>query len=217
MPETKLDLKKNRLRSFFLLLEKGRKKQELDEIEEELIEKGLGYRQMSFPVSDITPEYENKLKEKVEHNFLHAKIREATEEDLPIVIEIYNKSWLTSHTPFSALEYDSLKKIYEYPDTIILIARVYGIDGAFVILDFEGQNKEFGVIAGLGVLPRFQRKGLGTIIGMAAWNYFKKAGVKELHCEVYVDNITSYNFIKSLGFKEGELKIYRKEDFNLDG
>ena len=72
------------------------------------------------------------------------------------------------------------------------------------------------MIAGLGVLPRFQRKGLGTVIGMAAWNYFKKKGVKELRCEVYKSNTVSYNFIASLGFEEFGVKTYRREDFRID-
>ncbi|MHA1274891.1 MAG: GNAT family N-acetyltransferase, partial [Promethearchaeota archaeon] len=75
---------------------------------------------------------------------------------------------------------------------------------------------EYGIIAGLGVLPRFQRKGLGKILGMAAWDLFKKKGVKELRCEVYIENKSSYNFIKSLGFEEYEKKVYKMEDFHLN-
>jgi len=107
---------------------------------------------------------------------------------------------MTSNTPYSSITLNSLKTLYEYPETIILIARVYGSDAA----------------AGLGVIPRFQRKGLGTVIGMAAWNYFKKKGVKELRCEVYKDNIVSYNFIKSIGFEEFGRKVYKSEDFDID-
>ena len=89
-------------------------------------------------------------------------------------------------------------------------------DGGFVILDLEGPNKEYGVIAGLGVIPRYQRRGLGTIIGLAAWEYFKKKGIKELRCEVYKDNKISYDFISSLGFEEYDVKVYKSEDFELD-
>jgi ribosomal protein S18 acetylase RimI-like enzyme len=108
-----------------------------------------------------------------------------------------------------------LKKIYEYPEILILIAEVFGEDAGFIILDFEGINHEYGIIAGLGVLPRYQRKGLGTVLGMASWNYFKKEGVKELKCEVYVKNNASYEFIKALGFKEQETKTYSYGDLEL--
>ena len=182
----------------------------LDEIEQT----GLVYIQMKLPLEKITGEFESELGEKVEKNILHAKIRVASETDLESIMYIYNRSWLTSNTPFSRITVDSLETIYGYPETVILIAKVYGSDAAFIILDFEGPNNEYGVIAGLGVLPRFQRKGLGTVIGMAAWNFFKeKKGVKELRCEVFTENLTSYNFIKSLGFEEFDKKTYKSEDF----
>ena len=205
MSSSKLNLKKRKIRSYFLGINK--KDQKEDEVGP------LEYIQMELPVSDITPEFEEKISSKVENNILKAKIREANEKDLISVKYLYDRSWLTSQTPFSAISISSLKSIWEYPETTILIAKVYGSDAGFAILDFEGDNHEYGVIAGMGILPRFQRKGLGTIIGMAAWNYFKKKGIKELRCEVYKGNTVSYQFIKSIGFKEYGRKIYKSEDF----
>ncbi len=214
MTESKISLKKRKVRSFILAFEKKDKTEE--EIENELATTGMEYIQMKLPVAKITPEFEEMLTEKVEHNILRAKIREAKVEDLESVRALYNRSWMTSNTPYSSITLNSLKTIFEYPETIILIARVYGSDAAFVILDYEGPKNEYGIIVGLGVMPRFQRKGLGTVIGMAAWNYFKKKGVKELRCEVYKDNIVSYNFIKSIGFEEFARKVYKSEDFDID-
>ena len=214
MTESKISLKKRKVRSFILAFEKKDKTEE--EIENELATTGMEYIQMKLPVAKITPEFEEVLTEKVEHNILRAKIREAKVEDLESVRALYNRSWMTSNTPYSSITLNSLKTIFEYPETIILIARVYGSDAAFVILDYEGPKNEYGIIVGLGVMPRFQRKGLGTVIGMAAWNYFKKKGVKELRCEVYKDNIVSYNFIKSIGFEEFARNVYKSEDFDID-
>ena len=174
------------------------------------------YIQMKLPVEKITPEFEAELIETIEKNFIHANIREATRKDLKIIMDLYNKAWLTSNTPFRPITVDSLRQIIEDPDTVFLISKVYGIDAGFVILDFEGKNKEYGIIAGLGVLPRFQRKGLGTILGMAAWNYFKNKGVIELRCEVYKDNLGSHSFIKWIGFEEYKKMLYRKEDFLIE-
>ncbi|TFG01009.1 MAG: GNAT family N-acetyltransferase [Promethearchaeota archaeon] len=210
MPESsRMDLKKKRIRSFFTRLDV-----EPDTLEEEE-EMTLTYVQMRLPVEDITPEFEEKVKAKVKKNFLNAKIREASEEDLPSVCQIHNRAWLTANEPFRPIEIDSLEKIFEYPETEILIARVYGQDGGFIILDFE-QEGTIGIIAGLGVLPRFQRKGLGTVLGVSAWNYFKEKNVEELRCEVYEDNQASYDFIKSLGFQDYEKKTYTKDDFIMD-
>ncbi len=212
MTESKISLKKRKVRSFILAFEKKDKTEE--EIENELATTGMEYIQMKLPVAKITPEFEKMLTEKVERNILRAKIREAKVEDLESVQALYNRSWMTSNTPYSSITLNSLKTIFEYPETIILIARVYGSDAAFVILDYEGPNNEFGIIVGLGVMPRFQRKGLGTVIGMAAWNYFKKKGIKELRCEVYKDNLVSHNFITSIGFEEFGRKAYKSDDFD---
>jgi len=211
----KLDFKKKALRTYFLHVKESGKKGEISKIQKEILDQGMVYLQMRLPINKITKEYENSLKEKIEHKIFHAKIREATEKDIATVQNIYNRAWLTSNTPFRPIEKNSLKKIFNDPETVFLIAKIYNVDGGFIILDFEGENKEFGVIAGLGVLPRFQGKGLGTILGMAAWNFFKEKGLKELRCEVYKDNQISYNFIKGLNFEEFGKKIYRKEDFEL--
>jgi len=214
MPSTRESFKQNRIRTFFLSFESSPKKSEsVEEIQEEIEKTGLTYIQMRLPVEKITLEYEAKLNDKVEHNILHAKIRESTEDDLEKVMNIYNKAWLTSNTPFSQIFVESLKEIYDFPDTVILIAKAYGIDAGFIILDYEGPNREYGVIAGLGILPRFQRRGLATILGLAGWKYFKEKGVKELRCEVYIDNKASYNFIKLLGFEEYGKKCYKGDGF----
>ena len=216
MPESKLTLKKKRIRAYLLSLQADRGKKE--GLEHNFYEKGLEYIQMRLPVEKITEEFEKSLKETIEKKIIRAKIREGTSEDLDRVMEIYNKSWLTSNTPFRPITFESLLTIYDDPDTVFLIAKVHGIDAGFVILDREGENNQYGVIAGLGILPRFQRKGLGTVLGMASWDYFKKRGVEELRCEVYKDNIASSSFINGLGFEEyGAPKVYKLEDFDLEG
>ena len=214
MTESRMSLKKRRIRSLFLTFEK--KSATAKDLENDLLTTGLEYIQMKLPVVKITPEFESKIKEKVDSNILRAKIREAELEDLESVVALYNRSWLTSNTPYSPLSVESMKIIFRAPETKILIAKVYGSDAAFVILDYEGPNNQYGIIAGLGVIPRFQRKGLGTVIGAAAWNYFKKKGVTEIRCEVFKDNKVSYNFIKSIGFEEYGTRIYKNEDFYTD-
>lgn len=217
--QTKLDLKKRRIRAFFLSIEKKKKEKEMvDESAEELYEDGMIYIQMRLPVDKITKAFENKLKDKIEQNIIKAIIRKAKREDLDSLKNIYNRAWLTSNTPFRPITKTDLLKILEAPDTVFLIAKVYGIDAAFVLLDFEGENKEFAVIAALAVLPRFQRRGLGKILGVYIWNFLKQNynNVKEIKAEVYKDNKVSYAFIEGIGFEEYERRVYRKEDFEIE-
>ena len=214
MSDLRPSFKQRTIRSLFLSYDKTQKTTE--DVENEILTTGMKYVQLKLPVEKITVEFEAEITNKVEKSFLNAKIREATKKDLESVVYMYNRSWMTSCTPFSPISIDTLKKILEYPETKILIAMVYGIDAGFVILDLEGSNNEYGVIAGLGVLPRFQRKGLGTVLGMAAWNHFKNLGVKELRCEVYHENKVSHTFIVSLGFEEFGENVYKSEDFQLE-
>ena len=134
MSESKLDLKKRRIREFFSTFKLGHKykDQEINEIQEEAYKKGMIYVQMRLPVENITKEFEDALKEKIEHSFIQAKIRVATRGDLSAIMELYNKSWLTANTPFRPIEISSLKTIFDDPDTIFLIAKVYGRDSGFV-------------------------------------------------------------------------------------
>ncbi len=212
----KLSLKKKALRSYFLHIEKDSGKDKITDLQKQILNNGIVYLQMRLPIEKITKEFENTLRRKIEKKIYRANISEAELKDLSSITDIYNKSWLTSSTPFRPIQKGTLKKIFNDQNTVFLIAKVYDSYAGFIILDFEGENNEYGVIAGLGVLPRFQGKGLGTILGMAAWNYFKEKGLKELRCEVYNDNQKSFNFIKGLKFEEFGRIVYRKEDFELD-
>lgn len=214
----KLDLKKRKIRAFFLSIETKKKQNvEVDKATDELYQDGMVYIQMRLSVEKITKDFEAELKDKIEHNIIKAKIREATKEDLDSLKEIYNRAWLTSNTPFRPITKTDLEKILNYPETIFLIAKVYGTDAAFLLLDFEGKDNEFAVIAALAVIPRFQRRGVGSVLGMASWQYLKEKhpNVKEVRCEVYKDNQVSYSFIKGIGFEEYGTKVYKKEDFEI--
>ncbi|MFX1279721.1 MAG: GNAT family N-acetyltransferase [Promethearchaeota archaeon] len=203
-----------KLRNYFLTLEKNSKNLEKLENIEENLDLGMKYIQMVLPIKQITKEAENRLKENVGSNILRAQIRVVKEGDLEILMNLYNKAWLTSHEPFRALTIDDIKDLYNDSNLKIFIARVYGIDAGFMILDFEGLKKEYGIIVAMGVIPRFQRRGLGKIMALAAWEFFKKNNVIELRSEVYIDNKASFNFLKSLGFEDRGIEIYTTNDFD---
>ena len=213
MSAHKLDLKKKRIREFFstFKLSSTHEDKHIDEIRDEIFEEGMVYTQMKLPVNRITKKFTDSLKAKIQQNPIHANIREATEADLERIMNLYNQAWLTANTPFKPITIDSLKTIFEDSDTIFLIAEVEGNDTGFAILDIE--SNDIGIIQALGVIPSFQRKGLGTLIGMAAWVYFIEKDVQELRCEVYKDNDISYKFIKNIGFEEFGKNVYFREDF----
>ncbi|MFX1587140.1 MAG: GNAT family N-acetyltransferase [Promethearchaeota archaeon] len=162
------------------------------------------YIQMRLLVEDITEDFEKKLKLKIDHNILQADIREAKEVDIKSIVNLYNLAWHSTSMPYHTLNENNLTEMMEDPDIVFLIAQVDSIDSGFALIYYAGKNNEMGVIAGLGVIPELQNKGLGTFLGLAVWSYFKKKGVKELRCKVYKDNNISYSFIKGLKFEEYE-------------
>ena len=189
MSAHKLDLKKKRIREFFSTFKLGATHEDkhIDEIRDEIFEEGMVYIQMKLPVNRITKKFTDSLKAKIQQNPIHANIREATEADLERIMNLYNQAWLTANTPFRPITIDSLKTIFEDPDTIFLIAKVDGNDTGFAILDIE--NNDIGIIQALGVIPSFQRKGLGTLIGMASWVYFIEKNVQELRLMIFLINL----------------------------
>ncbi len=164
--------------------------------------KDINYIQMRLPVSMITPDYEQNLKDRVSLDILKAEIREATMDDLESLIVLHDLAWHSTPMPYRPLDKELIIENIKDDEIIFLIAKVNGIDSGFALIYFTGTDKKIGVIAGMGVLPRLQKRGLGTMLGLETWNYFKTRGVVELRCKVYIDNKASYNFIRGLKFEE---------------
>ena len=160
------------------------------------------YLQMRLPVGKITETFEKRLRDKVAHNVLGAEIREATKEDIDNILNVYDQAWHSTTMPFVAITRKRFLSLLRNSDYNILLAKVDEIDSAFAIIYLTGDNKEIGVIGILAVVPELQQRGLGTILGIAIWDYFIRKGVKELRCRVYFDNKASYTFLRRLGFEE---------------
>lgn len=208
MDDNFLDFKKRQIRSYFINLNKETKIKDANKIP-------ITYVHLKLPVEKISTKFEEQIKNDIDHNYLDIYTRKAKMEDLKSILFIYNKAWKELTDPHGSMTTESLEKIFHFQDVAIILANIYGMDVGFIILDFEGAEREYGIIAGLGILPRFQRKGIGKALGMAAWRYFKEKGVIELRCEVFIENKHSYEFIKSLGFEEYKTSMYKLEDFEL--
>jgi ribosomal protein S18 acetylase RimI-like enzyme len=170
------------------------------------IEDGFPYIQMKLDVNFITPDYENDIQKRIAKQVV---ITRANQSDIPLLADLYNRAFLSANDPYSPMTLENMGAIFNHNYTIIVIAHIWGAPAGFAIIDFEGISQEYGIIAGLGTLPEWQKRGVGTSIGIATWQYFKDRKVKELKCEVYACNKASYNLIKGLGFKEVGVKFYK--------
>ncbi|MFX1461223.1 MAG: hypothetical protein ACFFBT_17395, partial [Promethearchaeota archaeon] len=61
------------------------------------------YIQMRLLVEDITDDFEKKLKLKTEDSILYADIREAKEEDIKSIVNLYNLAWHSTSMPYHTL------------------------------------------------------------------------------------------------------------------
>lgn len=169
---------------------------------------GYRYIQMALGGENFTAEFEEKLHKRISSQ---VKIRKATEQEISLLTQLYNRSFLTAQDPYSPMKEEDMKAIFHYNQTIILIASVWGVDAGFIIIDFESttEGKKIGYISGLGTLPEWQKRGVGTTLGIASWTYFKEANVQSLECEVFEKNLGSYRLIKGMGFQEIGEKYYK--------
>ena len=159
------------------------------------------YIPMRLPVEKITEEFENFLREKVNQKINNSHIREANLDDLSSLIFLFDEAWHSTTMPYHPLSKKKIiTKIFYNPDKKILIADIDSFDCGFA---FIGQiNDDIGEISALGILPEYQHKGIGTLLGIASWDFFRERGVNVLQCKVYKDNQISKSFLKGIGFEE---------------
>jgi len=192
------------------------------------------YFQMEILVSDITEEFEAEITKRISRQ---VKILEATPEDCDRLVYLHNRAFLSATDPYSPINYDDMMMVLNFRENIVLIASLWGEDAGFIILGFDfypGLDPEtegsdvpdgpaiapvrdghsvynVGYISGLGVDPRWQRRGIGTTLGITSWRYFKARNLTKLKCEVYAKNDASYNLISGLGFKRVGSTTYTLE------
>ena len=163
---------------------------------------------LKLPIEKITKEFEKKFRERLKPYSEIPKIRHIREDDYEKLVPIYNRAYNNLHEKILPINVDIIRDMDEDPETAILVAEFDNDIAGLIILEYEVQNYEFVTITDWAVSPQFRRKGIGTRLCIAAWENFKPKGIKEIRCEVYVNNPVAYNFIKSMGFEEIRTDYY---------
>lgn len=66
---------------------------------------------------------------------------------------------------------------------------------------------------GMGCLPGFRGKGIGSLLLEATLNHSKKIGLEKVELNVYTSNLAAIKLYEKFGFEvEGTIKKYRKLD-----
>jgi ribosomal protein S18 acetylase RimI-like enzyme len=143
-----------------------------------------------------------------EKNLTHenVKIREFDPNtDTEKFIRCYNRAFITAPDPYRSL---TVRDVQHFKPDSTFVAILYARIVGFIFLVIEPlikQGKQIGnqgVIAGIGVDPRYRRKRIAFLLATRAAKYFAEHDVLELICEVYHENKISYQFIRSFGFTE---------------
>ncbi len=209
MVASKISLKNSIIKNLFINLDKNKLNEyNLDKIHSALIEDGLYYLQMRLPIAKITQDYISNIKNHIGSIDLNIEINEASKKDLDSIFSIHKRAWEDSHILFFPTSKEIFEILFDYPETLLLLARLNGINIGYIILDCDGPRKQFGVIAGMGILPELQGRKVGLIICLKAWNFLKNMNFEELRFEIYIENKRCIQLAKLLNFELYRVKRY---------
>ncbi len=130
----------------------------------------------------------------------HIKVYSLSKSRIAEFVDLYNRCFVAAPDPFCPLTVEDAMKL----DTDgIFLAEMWGSLVGFIACFVEkGADSAYGEITGLGVLPSRRRRGIATALILRAAEYFRDAGVEQVYCEVYEENIPSRLLITSYGFEE---------------
>ena len=134
----------------------------------------------------------------------YVHVRLLKREEIPEFVELYNRCFLASPDPFCPISVAEAEKL-ELDG--IFVAEMWDSLAGFIACFVEtGEDSFYGEITGIGVLPSRRRKGVATALIKCASEYFIDAGVDEIYCEVYEENIPSQSLILTYGFEKVGLR-----------
>lgn len=130
----------------------------------------------------------------------YVRIQPLDLKEIEDFVDLYNRCFLASPDPFCPLTSEEARRLD--PEGIF-VARFAGKLSGFIACFVEKQTEPiYGEITGIGVTPNRRRKGIATALIKRATQYFLDAGVDDVYCEVYGENIPSQMLIMAYGFKE---------------
>jgi len=154
----------------------------------------------------VMKQIEKEIDDDREELLRKVKIREFNpNKDSEKFIRCYNRAFITAPDPYRSL---TLEDVQHFKPDSTFIAEIYGRIVGFVFLVIEPLIKQGehlgkqGIIAGIGVDPRYRRKRIAFLLAAKAASYFAENNVMELVCEVYHENKVSYSFIRNFGFSQ---------------
>ncbi len=156
--------------------------------------------------------FENKTnQEKKNISFLSIttglKIREATEEDLPEILDLYAQPGMDDGNILSAVQATVLyKKMRSYPNYKIFACLSEGsIVGTFALLiasNLTHNGKSLAIVEDVMVSPKTQGRGIGKFMMNFAMHACEDLNCHKMALSSNLKREMAHNFYKSLGFEQ---------------
>ncbi len=177
------------------------------------LEKHLFY-QMEMPFAEAQAK-KKEIKTKVSSHPVASQViikKLDHTEDSETFCEMYNEIFLAAPDPSRDL---SLEEVKLFDENLTFIAKIGSTFAGFVYLNiitsFSDPKAKSGIIAGIGVRPRYRGKKIGLKLIYHAIKSLEKYSVDYLACEVYEKNEPSMKMFLSLGMNIIN-KIYLEDE-----
>lgn len=134
-------------------------------------------------------------------------IREASEEDIPAVLDLYSAAGIGDGDNFNPaeghLQFDVLRK---YPSLRVFVALIdQTIIGTYELLIMDNMAKrgrKSGVVEDVAVHPQHQRHGIGRAMMKHALKQCRLAGCYKVTLSSNLNREEAHRFYDSLGFEK---------------
>ncbi len=134
-------------------------------------------------------------------------IREAKEQDLPAIMDLYKQFDASDGEQLSIEEArQTFKKLNAYPDCKLYVAvKDEQIVGTFVLLIMDSlahRGKPAGIVEDVVVDEQWRRKGIGKLMMQFAMDQCKRTGCSKLALSSNMQRTAAHQFYESLGFQK---------------
>ncbi|NHI93527.1 MAG: GNAT family N-acetyltransferase [Candidatus Lokiarchaeota archaeon] len=172
------------------------------------------YRKMYLDLRTIPSEMRAILLRNIGYKKKLTEIRDFNiEKDWAKLVFIMNKAFEDTPDFFdedegTLLSIESKKKFFEMK---IFFAMKKNVEIGFIAIlpKTDQYGKKKATISLLAVIPEFRRQKIGSILAICSYDWLINEGIYDLFALVGEDNIPSYNFMRSLGFKEYDREIIK--------
>jgi GNAT superfamily N-acetyltransferase len=118
------------------------------------------------------------------------------------IIWILEKEYTTSSEEYPEQDLDNLKKIYQQPGCIMLVAEEEGqLIGTIAVKD---ENKEVALIRRFFIHPAYRRRGYGSVLVNRAIDFCRLNGYKKVIFRATSNMSAAISLFIKQGFKELE-------------